>query len=652
MSRQEAAEQYAIALKAGQKCRKECLIQGKYPYPQVLDEIFDESMAAGRVELGTINIPTEHIVGTKTGGRQNAFAANFMPLLGEGTEFAHKWISLCETNLSDEGIRDPIRCCEYMGRFYVQEGNKRVSVLKSFGAPSIPAVVTRIIPAWSQEHEVRLYYEFMRFYQLSRLYILSFSRLGSYVKLQAALGFDADHVWSEEERRSFSAAYYSFRTALEKCEGSRFPETIGDALLIFLQVFSFGELKAMTQTELERSITGIWPEVEVQARPAPITVNTESSVEVKGVLTKLMDSIRLPSHLNVAFVNELPPEKRAWIMSHDRGREYLERHMPDKVTTRVYNIDAEHDADALIDAAAADGAQVIFATTPRLISACRKAAVKHPNIKILNCSVSMPFPGVRTYYSRVYEGKFISGAVAGAMTKTGRIGYIASSPIYGVPAGINAFALGALLTNPDIKICLRWSSVSEDPISELKALGVDMISNRDVPSPEQPQDAWGLCRVDGSGALIPIGSPFWNWGEMYVRIIENILGGGWDELSYKNSGKAVNYWWGMSSGVIDVRVTENCPDSMAELVDILKRGISSGLIMPFHRKITAQSGGAINDGTRWLSPDELLHMDWLCSCVEGSIPEFDELLPMAQSLVRLLGVYRDWIIPDKGEVQV
>ena len=125
-----------------------------------------------------------------------------------------------------------------------------------------------------------------------------------------------------------------------------------------------------------------------------------------------------------------------------------------------------------------------------------------------------------------------------------------------------------------------------------------------------------------------------------------------DELSYKNSGKAVNYWWGMSSGVIDVRVTENCPDSMAELVDILKRGISSGLIMPFHRKITAQSGGAINDGTRWLSPDELLHMDWLCSCVEGSIPGFYELLPMAQSLVRLLGVYRDWIIPDKGEVQV
>ena len=651
MSRQEAINQYSTALKAGQKFRKECLIQGRYPYPQVLDDIFDESMAAGRVELGTINIPTEHIVGTKTGGRQSAFAANFMPLLSEGTEFAQKWINLCEANLSDEGIREPIRCYEYMGRFYVQEGNKRVSVMKSFGAPSVPAVVTRIIPAWSDEQEVRLYYEFMKFYQLSRLYILSFSRLGSYVKLQAALGFDADHIWTETERRSFVAAYFAFRRALEKRKGSRIPETIGDALLIFLQIFSFDELKAMTQTELERSIAGIWPEVEVQTKPVPIAVNTESTVESKGMLSKLMGSIRLPSHLNIAFINELPPEESAWIMSHERGRQYLEQQMTGKVTTHVYNADEEHDADTLIDEAAAEGAQVVFATTPHLISACRKAAVKHPGLKILNCSVSMPFPGVRTYYSRVYEGKFISGAVAGAMTRTGKIGYIASSPIYGVPAGINAFALGATLTNPEVKICLRWSSVSTDPIGELKALGVDMISNRDMPSPEQPQDTWGLCRVEGD-RLIPIGSPFWDWGEMYVHIIENIFSGGWDELSYKNSGKAVNYWWGMSSGVIDIRLTENAPDSIVELADILKRGISTGLIMPFHRKIIAQSGEVINDGTHWLSPDELLHMDWLCGCVEGHIPDFDELLPMAQSLVRLLGVYRDWIIPDKGEVQI
>ena len=93
------------------------MLQGRYPYPQVLDDILDGAMIAGRVDLGVIEIPTERIVGTKTAGRKNAFAANFMPLLPEDSEFAAKWRSLCAAHLGDEGIRDPIRCYEYLGRF-------------------------------------------------------------------------------------------------------------------------------------------------------------------------------------------------------------------------------------------------------------------------------------------------------------------------------------------------------------------------------------------------------------------------------------------------------------------------------------------------------------------------------------------------------
>ena len=165
----EAQAQYAAALKAGQKCYREALLKGEYPYPQVLDEILDEYLAAGRVELGLIDVPMDRIVGTKSRGRRNAFAANFMPLLPMESEFGAKWVALCDANLSSEGIRDPIRCFEYLGRFYVQEGNKRVSVLMSFGAPSIAGQVTRIVPVWSEDEEVRLYYEFMDFYRLSRL---------------------------------------------------------------------------------------------------------------------------------------------------------------------------------------------------------------------------------------------------------------------------------------------------------------------------------------------------------------------------------------------------------------------------------------------------------------------------------------------------
>ena len=102
-----------------------------------------------------MEVPLELLVGTKTAGRTAAFASNFMPLLEPDTEFATKWISLCQAHV-EEGIRDPIRCFEYLGRFYVQEGNKRVSVLKYFEADSISATVTRVMPQYSDNKEIRL----------------------------------------------------------------------------------------------------------------------------------------------------------------------------------------------------------------------------------------------------------------------------------------------------------------------------------------------------------------------------------------------------------------------------------------------------------------------------------------------------------------
>lgn len=130
-----------------------------------------------------------------TAGRQTAFAANFMPLLDLGTEFASKWISLCEAHLGDTGIRcDPIRCFEYMGQFYVQEGNKRVSVLRSFGAPTIRAYVTRVLPLYSDDPAVRVYYEFLHFYERCGLYQVHFNRLATIRSCRPRSGFDAEHV--------------------------------------------------------------------------------------------------------------------------------------------------------------------------------------------------------------------------------------------------------------------------------------------------------------------------------------------------------------------------------------------------------------------------------------------------------------------------
>ena len=279
INRQEALHQFKLALKAGQKCYRDCVHRGRDPYPQVLEELLQGGVVAGRVDLGELEIPIAQIVGMNTAGRQTAFAANFMPLLDLGTEFASKWISLCEAHLGDTGIVDPIRCFEYMGQFYVQEGNKRVSVLRSFGAPTIRAYVTRVLPLYSDDPAVRVYYEFLHFYERCGLYQVHFNRLGDYPKLQAALGFDAEHVWSQLERRAFLTAFYTFKTAYDKLTQSAPPVTTAEALLTWLHAYTLGDLRVLTQAELERSIRAIWPELEAVAQGGKIAVQTEAAPE-------------------------------------------------------------------------------------------------------------------------------------------------------------------------------------------------------------------------------------------------------------------------------------------------------------------------------------------------------------------------------------
>ena len=111
----------------------------------------------------------------------------------------------------------------------------------------------------------------------------------------------------------------------------------------------------------------------------------------------------------------------------------------------------------------------------------------------------------------------------------------------------------------------------------------------------------------------------------------------------------MNYWWGMDSGVIDVELSEHLPEGLRTLAGILCRGLRNKTVDPFRRRVVAQDGTVKNDGSRSFTPDELLHMDWLCENIEGVIPRFDEILPFAQATVRELGVYRDQIPMEKEE---
>ena len=177
--------------------------------------------------------------------------------------------------------------------------------------------------------------------------------------------------------------------------------------------------------------------------------------------------------------------------------------------------------------------------------------------------------------------------------------------------------------------------------------GMEVISNRDFPTARQmylDHGSYGTYYVSETGELIPLGSPVWIWGRFYVKVVNSYLNGTWDQGKDR---QAVNYWWGMDSGVIDVKLSERLPEGVRTLANLLRRDLQSGILDPFRRKLVAQDGTVKSFGERSLTTDELLHMDWLCENVVGSIPSYDELLPIAQPMVRSLGLYRDEVPPEK-----
>ena len=237
-------EEYRKARQMGQKESKLCQSRGGSPYLPVLDDILAEEETCGEVSLGLSDIPVELIVGTRTVGRSQAFSRSFLPLMGEDTEFANKWMSLCKAHLN-EGITDPIKAYEYMHTFYVVEGNKRVSVLRYFGAVNIPADVTRILPAKNDSKASKIYYEYVDFYRLSGVNYLWFSGVGRFARLQEAVGKAPDEKFYSVYSR-FSSNYGD--KSAKDLAGRM---TTGDALLLYLDIFGYDQVKEYTQTALK-----------------------------------------------------------------------------------------------------------------------------------------------------------------------------------------------------------------------------------------------------------------------------------------------------------------------------------------------------------------------------------------------------------------
>ena len=201
------------------------------------------------------------------------------------------------------------------------------------------------------------------------------------------------------------------------------------------------------------------------------------------------------------------------------------------------------------------------------------------------------------------------------------------------------------MVNPRAVVYLKWTTLKEDDkkselYREFYESGVDYISDQDMITPKHASRRFGMYKLSAEEPE-NIAMPVYNWGKMYEKIIRLIMNDSWDVADSGNAGVPVNYWWGLSAGVIDIILSNKLPDGVRRLVSAMKGLMTDGSFTPFYGKIVSQNGEIRNEEGRLMPPEEIMTMDWLVENVEGIIPSIDSLKERARQIVELKGVLKD-----------
>ena len=642
-------ESYLKARREGEKAVHRAVGEGRWPYLQSLEHILPEYTILPKVSVGVMDIPLDRIAGTLTEGRENAFAWNFMPILKPGTEFEMKWSRLLEAQ-ETEGIHDAVLVYEYRNRFYVQEGNKRVSVLRYVGAWAVTADVRRILPRKTEEKEIQVYYEFLDFFRVTGLYDFVLTEKGAYEQLAAIYGQNCLDSWPEKAKEDLRADFHSFQKVYLAKGGRQLRITDGDAFLLYLRIYRDRKHLRESDAEIEKNIRLLWNELlsETEDSEAVLIEDEEQAGKPAGLIQNIQRLAPGPAYtadrpLKTAFIYGSDAAHSRWVYGHELGRnELIRRHRGAVEAVHFDNCVSEEMLDAAF-AKAAEEDNVVFTTTAAMMDASMRAAIRYPKLRILNCSINLASSAVRTYYPRMHEAKFMLGALAATCAEDHRIGYLADVPIYGSIARINAFALGAALVDPAARIILKWSGKKGcDWEREMEKENLRIISGPDLIRPEDIRRTgernYGIYRVHDSGQTDRLAAPIWNWGEYYDRIIRTIMEGGWEAREQVSLENTVSYWYGLHAGVIDVIHSESIPYYTRKLLDWLRSGIISGTLQPFAGELHSQQGIIQEAGSPSLDSGQIIGMDWLNDNIEGEIPDASELTDSVQAIVNRSGV--------------
>ena len=330
----------------------------------------------------------------------------------------------------------------------------------------------------------------------------------------------------------------------------------------------------------------------------------------------------------VGFIYVGPVGDGGWTYEHDQGRLAVEEAFGDKVET-IYqeNVPEGADAERAITQMALSGADLIFTTSIGYMDPTLNVAEKFPDVKFEHATGYKQADNVSVYSARFYEGRAVQGHIAGNITKSNKIGYIASFPIPEVIRGINSAYLHAKKVNPDVEMSVVWVYTWFDPAKEADAAqalidqGVDVVlQHTDSTAPQAAAQKAGGVYTFGQasdmaefGPMPRVSSIIDNWAPYYVARTQAVMDGTWESVST---------WDGMDTGMVEIgEITEAVPAEVKAEALAMVEAIAAGEYKPFTGPINKQ------DGTVWLAEGEtaddgtLAGMNFYVEGIVGDIPQ-------------------------------
>ncbi|MDD3224585.1 MAG: BMP family ABC transporter substrate-binding protein [Clostridium sp.] len=604
---EDARKAYSKLRKIG---KKEVSSMGKL---LCLEEILKDETIVASINLGTFEIPIKKIIGTYSHFRSICFSKNFNPIMDDQSEFMGKWVEVYNHHIK-EGISDPIKVYEYYNYYYVIEGNKRVSVIKSFGAVSMLAEVIRIVPAKDENNEKNsIYYEFLDFYNKTSISSIWFTKKHSFEKLMnMLLNYKPELKLGDNKYKHFiSYVYNVFRDEYIKCGGDKLKITTGDAFIEYIKIYGIHDI--VCDDKFKNIMKQFLKEAEY-FNVKNIRIKSDENISEKSATMSIVNLVAQRPKLKVAFVYAKSINTSTWSYEHEAGRLYVDKKFANKITTMyIQNVPENGEAYEYIKSLVYNGCNVIFTTSPVFRNATLKCALEFPKVKFFNCSNEKSYHHMSSYFGRLYEPRFITGIIAGTLTKTNTIGYLETSLKKLSISEMDSFALGAKIVNPyaKIKVFLKDKNISNYDFKHIRNECIkdkcDIVCIKNLKGYIYP-----ICSVEKNKI---IASSTWNWGIYYEKILSSILNDSFNTLIsvFGTNYNLINFFFGMREQVVDVSCSkEYIPAPVQKLVKAMKKMIIKNEFNPFTGPIYDNKGSLRIAEEELLTPEEIININWFC----------------------------------------